>query len=91
MDSGYSFEDLLVDYNRRILWGSLKGFTWIPINLANPEQLAEAGLSSGFSDGAMMISNIKKTAKTILGDGNGTGKERLTALAKHTLRRAMLI
>ena len=83
----YSCEDLLVDYNKRILWASLKGFTWIPINLATPEHLAAADLASGFSDGAAMISKIKEAAKAVLGDG--TGRERLRALARHTLDRAL--
>ncbi len=84
--SRYSFEDLLADYDKRILWGSLKGFTWIPINLAGPEQLAGADLSSGFSDGAAMISKIRETSKAVL--SNGTGKDRLIALARHVLSRA---
>lgn len=70
-----------------ILWGSLKGFTWVPVNLANPEQLAAADLSSGFSNGSDMISRIKKVAKEVL--KSGYGKERLTSLGRHTVERAI--
>jgi len=64
----------------------LKGFAWIPVNLANPEQLAAADFSSGFSNGSVMVSKIKELIKTIL--GSSCGKERLLALGRHTVERA---